>query len=115
MVLLMALTRKLEQLHSKATLQPILIEVLEQQKWVQALLTDSLTTLPSNAIPVGRDFAISTKRHIENSENITPTRGFDVSHFHGGFREPQEMQKRALYVSTTQEGCSAQTKPASGI
>ena len=40
--------------------QPIIIKVLQHQKWVQALLTDSLTTLASNAKLVRRDLAISS-------------------------------------------------------
>lgn len=53
--LLTALAKRLVQPYSRDTIQPILVKVLEHQKWVQALLTDSLTTLALNAILVRRD------------------------------------------------------------
>ena len=59
-----------------------------------ALLTDYLTTLAPKCYPRPSHQHhrwSSTKRHIENSENITPTRRSDVSHFH--FKELESPKK----------------------
>ena len=45
--LLLALTKRLEQPSAVPVIQPIIIKVLQHQKWVQDLLTDALTTLTS--------------------------------------------------------------------
>ena len=58
--LLLALTKTLEQPSVVLAIQPILTNVLQHQKWVQALLTMSLRTLASNAILVRRYLAISS-------------------------------------------------------
>ena len=58
----MALTQKLEQPNAAKNIQPILTKVLQHQKWMKALLTDSITTLAYKAIFIRRDLAISTIR-----------------------------------------------------
>ena len=58
--LLLALTKRLEHSNTVLAIQPILTKVLQHQKWVQALLTDSLTNFASNAVLVRRDLAISS-------------------------------------------------------
>ena len=64
--LLVALTQKLDQPNHAPTIQPIMTRVLQHQKWVQALLTDSLMTLAplmtlaTNTILFRRDLTISS-------------------------------------------------------
>ena len=58
--LLMALTQRLDQPNATSTIQPILVKVMQHQKWVPALLTYSLTTLASNAVLVRRGLTISS-------------------------------------------------------
>ena len=43
--LLMAFNRKMEDPNTRATIQPIVTQVLEPQKWVQALMSDFLASL----------------------------------------------------------------------
>ena len=55
----MLLAQRLEQPNAAVTIQPILSKVMDHQKWVQALLTDGITTMATDAILVCRDLAIS--------------------------------------------------------
>ena len=55
----MLLAQRLEQPNAAVTIQPILSKVLDHQKWVQALLTDDITTMATNGILIRRDLAIS--------------------------------------------------------
>ena len=58
----MGLTQKLDRPTLPRLSNCILTKVLQHQKWVQALLTNSLTTLASNAILVSRNLALRTIR-----------------------------------------------------
>ena len=81
--LLLALTKRLEQPSTVPVVQPILIKVFQHQKWVQALLTDSLTTLASNAILVRRNLTISSisdqaPKDTESPKKFSSSGRFDV-------------------------------------
>ena len=58
--LLLVLTKRLEQPNAVIAIQPMLTKILQHQKWVQVLLTNSLTILASNAILVRRDLPRSS-------------------------------------------------------
>ena len=60
--LLVVLNDKMANPHNRATIHPIVAQVLEHQKWVQVLLSDSLTLLSTNTMLVQWDLASSTRR-----------------------------------------------------
>ena len=88
--LLVSLTQQMDQPTAFSTIQPIMTKVLEHQKWVQALLTDTLTTLATNSILVQRDLTFGTlgghwsgpKRCTEVSQNFATSGRPNVSHLH---------------------------------
>ena len=49
---LMALNRKMEDPNTRKTIHPIILQVLEHQRWVQALLSVSLVLLTTKAMLV---------------------------------------------------------------
>ena len=55
----MALNNKVEDPTTKLTIQPIISQVLEHLRWIQALLLDSLALLTTNTMLVRMDLAIS--------------------------------------------------------
>ena len=95
--LLMALTLRLDQPNAAATTQPIITRVLEHQKWVQALLTDSLVTLATNSILVTRDLTISSlggqvPKDVLGSLRTSPLLG-DLM-FHISSEDLEDLKKR---------------------
>ena len=60
MDLLVVLNKRMVDPQNIPTIQPIKSQVLEHQRWVQALLSDSLAISTTNAMLVRRDLAIST-------------------------------------------------------
>ena len=97
MELLEALTRWLDQPNAVAMIQPIMTRVLEHMKWVQALLTDTLTTLATNSILVRRDLTISTlggqvPKDVMRSLRTSPLLG-DLM-FHISTEDLEDLKKR---------------------
>ena len=95
--LLEALTRQLDQPNAVATIQLIMTRVLEHQKWVQALLTDTLTTLATNSILVRRDLTISTlggqvPKDVTRSLRASPLLGDLMLHI--STKDLEDLKKR---------------------
>ena len=58
--LLLALNSKIEDPSTWPIIQPFISQVLEHQRWLQALLSDSLIILTTNTMLVQQDLAISS-------------------------------------------------------
>ena len=94
---LLVVNNKMADLDNRSTIEPIIAQVLDHQRWVQALLSVSLALLTTNTRLVSRDVAISTQGCQvlkETFQNLRTSPLLGDLMFHLSLEDILSMQKR---------------------